>query len=151
MCSQFLKSSVLEMQELGVVCSSSVRYTWSSWAGACFCPAIGALESVSAITSELPGRYSTLKVYLWSRSIILCNLRGAEARDLRKIVSNGLWSVCTVTPILPKSRWSNFVRPCTMASVSFSIWAYLCSVGDRRLELYTTSFLVVRPVPSECG
>ena len=59
-----------------------------------------AWDSVSAITRVKPLRSSTLKLYS-----MLCRRRGASAKERLKIVSKGLWLVCTLMSPLPKSNW----------------------------------------------
>ena len=57
-----------------------------------------AWDSVSAITRVKPLRSFTLKLYS-----MLCRRRGASAKKRLKILSKGLWLVCTVMSPLPKA------------------------------------------------
>ena len=68
--------------------------------------------SVSAMNSSFPGLYTIFKLYLRSCNNILWSLLGAGSSDFLKMLSSGLWSVCTVIGL-----------PWTMLSSSFSIWA----------------------------
>ena len=88
-----------------------------------------AWDSVSAITRVKPLRSSTLKLYS-----MLCRRRGASARERLKIVSKGLWLVCTVMSPLPKSNWSNsFSKGMDDSQGLFlnQFYAYFCSVGSQ--------------------
>ena len=52
--------------------------------------------SVSAMNSSFPGLYTIFKLYLRSCNNILWSLLGAGSNDFLKMLSSGLWSVCTV-------------------------------------------------------
>ena len=68
--------------------------------------------SVSVMNSSFPGLCTIFKLYLKSCNNILWSLLGAGSSDFLKMLSSGLWSVCTVIGL-----------PWTMLSSSFSIWA----------------------------
>ena len=77
-------------------------------------------DSVSAITRVKPLRSFTLKLYS-----MLSKRRGASARELLKIASQGLWLECTVMSPLPKSNW------CMRISV---LWARSRELTDCRQQ-----------------
>ena len=109
----------------------------------------GNLLRQSANPISFPFVYINWKLYGWTFNIILCILIGAAWIGFFIRFSNGLWSDSIVKSDFPYiNLWKRW-HPKTMASISFSIWAYLCSVGVSALDAYpTTPLFCIMAAPS---
>ena len=101
----------------------------------------GGLESVSAMIKSFPGMWQMLDEYSINLILNLWNLGGSSSKFFNPSSgTNGWWSV-SMRMSIPWMKSLNFSHAQFVASASFSIWAYLCSVLVKDLDAYTTGFL----------
>ena len=95
----------------------------------------GFLDSESAITSCFPGTYSTIGLNRMALNQNRWQRSGASSMRFVFISgTNGRWSVSSLNSFNPTKYLRNFSHAQTPASISFSIWAYRCSVVVSVLE-----------------